>query len=116
MKGSLRKSPKLARWSRRLALVVALSPVALGFGGCGADDTGTGPSKPGGGEAGSAPEVLLPEGASLFIEVRDTSGSPIPGASIFLVDKDQLVAEATADELGQVLLENLTPGRQVAQV
>jgi hypothetical protein len=61
-------------------------------------------------------QVVLPSGTSLFVEVIDPTGAPIPDALVVMVKADATVLEARTDAAGQVLLENVSPGRVVAQV
>lgn len=126
MRERLGQSSRAARWWRRLALIATLLPVGLGFGGCGADgdineSSGTNSSGGGSGQGGQggqdgSPSVVMPEGTSLFIEVKTPSGAPVPEALVFVVNETSILKEVVADELGQALLENLDPGRIVAQV
>ncbi|HZF52610.1 MAG TPA: carboxypeptidase-like regulatory domain-containing protein [Polyangiaceae bacterium] len=91
--------------------------MGLGFGGCGAGgNTNEGSGAGGNGGDGGSPSVVMPEGTSLFLEVKTPSGDPVPGALILIVNETSVLTETTSDELGQALLEGLAPGRIVAQV
>lgn len=84
-----------------------------GAGGSGATGTGgtggTGGTPMGGG-------IIEPMGTSLFVNVRDRQGSPIPGAAVVVMGQMSIIVDTISNELGQVLLENLPTGRVVAQV
>jgi hypothetical protein len=55
--------------------------------------------------------AIQPEGTSLFVQVRDDAGAPIPSAAMTVAGD----LRAT-DGAGHILLENLDPGRVVARV
>ena len=55
--------------------------------------------------------AIQPEGTSLFVQVRDETGAPIPSAAVTVAG----TLHAT-DGVGRILLENLMPGRFVARV
>ncbi len=95
---------------------------SVGSGGAGGGDapaTGGNSGSGGGGAGGSGgggEEAVLPQGTSVFLEVRQPDGTRIPGAEVIVAEPGKLPLVVYTNALGTVLFENLEPGRFVAQV
>src|SRR5262249_54528406 len=108
--------PRTCQWSHR-----GLAPYLLlaGLLACGADGgSSTGGAGGSGGTGGSGVTERDPSGTSLMIEVKGADNTPIPNASVFMLgaDNETIELDTQTDERGFLVLENLKPGRIVAQV